>query len=265
MRPLAGPAQIACSIVFCVTRRQAVAEEQRGCACMGDVPDLGQNDCASVKYVRACISSSSVSMQLFDGFLRQEVPSSKLGAGVVTSGPAAHIATQVPHHCHTLHGPGSARHKPWVFLLLACPGLLLLLLCACCCMRLISLCVMLFGVVLLVRLADCCVSLVEPAVRLSPWRCAMQQRTECGGIEGRILQPSLHSNVRAGAQHPGLVSISWSALLVIPVQVLHIAATAHSCMPAVKQVRVALRVQLVLRFVGPCMPLRLESLCALPP
>lgn len=31
---------------------------------MGDVPDLGQNDCACVKYVRACISSSSVSMQL---------------------------------------------------------------------------------------------------------------------------------------------------------------------------------------------------------
>lgn len=64
MRPLAGPAQIACSIVLCVTRRQAVAEEQRGCACMGDVPDLGQNECACAKFVRACISSSSVSMQL---------------------------------------------------------------------------------------------------------------------------------------------------------------------------------------------------------
>jgi hypothetical protein len=75
-------------------------------------------------------------MQLFDGFLRQEVPSSKLGAGVVTSGPAAHIATQVPHHCHTLHGPGSARHKPCVFLLSACPGLLLLLLCYAVCVLL---------------------------------------------------------------------------------------------------------------------------------
>lgn len=74
--------------------------------------------------------------------------------------------------CHAWRWPGQA--APGIRHVFVAPGLprFSAVAAALCCVRvgtrLISMCVMLFGVVLQVWCAECCVSLVEPTVRLSP-------------------------------------------------------------------------------------------------